>query len=276
MISDAMAVASAQILRSERAEEARTARFARAGALVADTLVLGLVTLVVNGVYGVTQVTSGSFVTSGLSTYTSSTTVAWPWLTLLGIVYFTLFEGMFGATPGKAWARLRVVRVDGSPLDLRAIVVRNLLKPIDYLPILYLLGGVSLLLTANSQRLGDLAAGTTVVYRHRALEPGATRSAAPAARGALAAGLLVAVLFTLAFDYFGRPPLMVEGLFNEHRLMQPDVTSYQLGGAQWSAGRVSYPFTIDRRTETCTGTLDLHWYWIAGWQLDGSSYVCPS
>ena len=55
------------------------------------------------------------------------------------------------------------------PLALRAVIVRNLLKPIDWLPILYLLGGASVLLTTNSQRLGDLAAGTTVVYRHRAL-----------------------------------------------------------------------------------------------------------
>ena len=238
-------------------------------------LLLGVLTLLVNSVYGVTQVTSGSFaICVGCSTY--MTTVAWPWLTLFGILYFSLFEATFGATPGKVLAGLRVVTVDGRPLDLRAVVIRNLLKPIDYLPILYLLGGAAVMLTANSQRLGDIAARTTVVHRHRALEAGATRSAAPAARRALAAGLLVAVLITIAFDYFGRPPLVVEGLFNEHRLMQPDVTSYQLGGAQWSAGRVSYPFTIYRRTEACTGTLTMSWYGIAGWQLAGSSYVCPN
>jgi len=181
MISPTMAVTTAVRDVASRAEFAQEARLFRFFALLVDLVVLSVITFIVNSVYGVTQPTQGLVIAG--SPY--STTVAWPWITLVGILYFTVPEAMFGATPGKAWARVRVVRLDGRPLGLGSVVVRNLLKPIDFLPLLYLLGGLLVLLSAGSQRLGDIAAGTTVVYRHRALQPGATRSSTSTARRVL-------------------------------------------------------------------------------------------
>ncbi len=68
-----------------------------------------------------------------------------------------------GQTLGKRLFRLRVMDAQGLRLQFSQIVVRNLLRAVDGLPILYLVGGVTCLLNRYSQRLGDLAANTVVV-----------------------------------------------------------------------------------------------------------------
>jgi len=79
-------------------------------------------------------------------------------------MYDVLFEVLgAGRTPGKRTTHLRVVRERGTPVDLPASAIRNLLRLIDLLPAAYLLGLVSILLTKRNQRLGDLAAGTLVI-----------------------------------------------------------------------------------------------------------------
>jgi uncharacterized RDD family membrane protein YckC len=78
--------------------------------------------------------------------------------------YGVYFEARWnGQTPGKMFARIRVVRLGGAPVDAVAALVRNALAVVDYLPTLHILGATFILLTANRQRLGDLAAGTVVV-----------------------------------------------------------------------------------------------------------------
>jgi len=277
MISPTMAVTTAVRDVASRAEFAQEARLFRFFALLVDLVVLSVITFIVNSVYGVTQPTQGLVIAG--SPY--STTVAWPWITLVGILYFTVPEAMFGATPGKAWARVRVVRLDGRPLGLGSVVVRNLLKPIDFLPLLYLLGGLLVLLSAGSQRLGDIAAGTTVVYRHRALQPGATRSSTSTARRVLVGTLIFAVLFTMAFDYFGRPPLVIASMYNEQFGPMHGVRSYELGQPQWSLGQVTYPIRLIEQVgrptgvyDVCSGSITLDWGWLGGWTAGASGWTC--
>lgn len=69
-----------------------------------------------------------------------------------------------GATPGKSVLGLRVTHDDGTPVTLRASVLRNLLRFADFLPMAYGAGIVTMLLDPDSRRLGDLVAGTVVVY----------------------------------------------------------------------------------------------------------------
>jgi uncharacterized RDD family membrane protein YckC len=84
--------------------------------------------------------------------------------------YFPLFEGLWaGQTPGKRAQRLRVVRVDGRPVGFANVLVRNLLRVVDFLPAYYAIGALFVVLTKRSQRLGDLAAGT-IVIRERKVE----------------------------------------------------------------------------------------------------------
>ena len=84
--------------------------------------------------------------------------------------YMVLFEVLNqGRSPGKQWMGLRVVQDDGTPIGWSASLLRNLLRFVDLLPFGYFLGAISCLQHPNFKRLGDLAAGTLVVYREQAV-----------------------------------------------------------------------------------------------------------
>ena len=81
------------------------------------------------------------------------------------ITFYDIFFEVFrsGRTPGKRLNGLRVVRVGGHPVGFVTSAIRNVIRPIDFLPSAYLLGAVVILGTRKNQRLGDIAAGTLVV-----------------------------------------------------------------------------------------------------------------
>ncbi|HYN77243.1 MAG TPA: RDD family protein [Lamprocystis sp. (in: g-proteobacteria)] len=89
---------------------------------------------------------------------------------LLEWVYPVVFEVCTGATPGKRAMGLAVVHDDGTPVGLPASAIRNLLRAVDFLPILYGVGLVSTLSDRDFRRLGDLAAGTLVVHADRSAD----------------------------------------------------------------------------------------------------------
>ena len=89
-------------------------------------------------------------------------------LFLIEWFYPVLFELRFGgATPGKRAMGIAVVEDSGLPVSAGASVTRNLLRVADFLPMFYGFGVMSILLTRDFKRLGDLAAGTLVVYREK-------------------------------------------------------------------------------------------------------------
>lgn len=88
---------------------------------------------------------------------------------LLEWFYPVLFEVYFdGSSPGKRTVGIMVVETSGLPVGFQASLVRNLLRAADFLPFAYGLGLFSMLKTSHYQRLGDLAAGTVVVWRQTA------------------------------------------------------------------------------------------------------------
>jgi len=60
---------------------------------------------------------------------------------------------------------LQVVHDDGTPIGWTASVLRNLLRAVDMLPLGYAAGAFTCLQHPQFKRLGDLAAGTMVIYR---------------------------------------------------------------------------------------------------------------
>jgi len=92
-------------------------------------------------------------------------------------LYGVFFELSFGGrTPGKAIVGVRVVRVDGSPASLSDLVLRNLLRAVDYLPLwplapdlalltlpTFAVGAIVMFLDPKLRRVGDLVGGTIVV-----------------------------------------------------------------------------------------------------------------
>jgi uncharacterized RDD family membrane protein YckC len=100
------------------------------------------------------------------------------YLALVLLYYFAL-EAAIGQTVGKLLLGVRVVRTDGSRPSVAAIAARTLLRVVDWLPFLYLVGFIATLATGGRrQRLGDLAAKTGVAQalpvRHRSVAAGAT------------------------------------------------------------------------------------------------------
>lgn len=88
---------------------------------------------------------------------------------ILSEVYFG------GATIGKRAFRLEVVRGDGLPVGWRESTLRNLLLVADFLPVAYATGLACMLFDVRFRRLGDIVAGTQVIYRDREI----IRAAAP-------------------------------------------------------------------------------------------------
>ena len=84
---------------------------------------------------------------------------------LLWLAYYTLMEGLLGATVGKFALGIRVVREDGSKVDLQAALVRSISRFVDAIPFFlpYLLGAIMIWTSPTRQRLGDRWAHTVVV-----------------------------------------------------------------------------------------------------------------
>ncbi len=83
---------------------------------------------------------------------------------IAGIYYFGC-ESTAGQTIGKRLVGIRVRSDDGTPASTRGVAIRTILRIIDVLPLLYLVGFVAMMATGvRRQRLGDLA-GRTIVTR---------------------------------------------------------------------------------------------------------------
>jgi uncharacterized RDD family membrane protein YckC len=85
-------------------------------------------------------------------------------LVVLWLFYFTYFESATGQTLGKRAMGIRVVDpTTGRPPTLTMALVRSVVRIVDWLPFLYLVGFLVALVTSRRQRLGDLLAGTVVI-----------------------------------------------------------------------------------------------------------------
>ena len=259
-------------------------------AMMIDLVIVSALQFAISQVFGVSQ--GGLATSSGLSQALGSTAngaviggdgygigssqlAAMPylWLIVIVVAYFTMFEYLFGATPGKGLLRLRVVSLDGRRLTLRALLTRNIFRLVDTLPLLYIVGGLVAQSTIHEQRVGDIIANTTVT----SLAPRAANDASDssARRRVKLKLLLVGVVLAAlvggagAFQYYGRGPLVIQSwanLYNDQSAttvtcgaFQPSpfpasygigasnfqtpgrIFQYAIGAPQWGNGVVTYP-----------------------------------
>jgi len=78
--------------------------------------------------------------------------------------YPVVFEVRSGMTPGKRILGLQVVHDDGTPVSWTGSLLRNLIRAIDLLPLFNITGFITMICNSRFKRLGDLAAGTIVIY----------------------------------------------------------------------------------------------------------------
>ncbi|HVW70097.1 MAG TPA: RDD family protein [Steroidobacteraceae bacterium] len=101
--------------------------------------------------------------------------VVTPAATLYFLYHFVLEIAMHGRTPGKRLAGVRLVSRDGGPPGVGALLIRNVFRLVDSLPVLYGVGLVVTLVTREHVRIGDMAAGTLLTYdRSEAVPPAHT------------------------------------------------------------------------------------------------------
>lgn len=95
-----------------------------------------------------------------------------PWMVALGLLsafvtlwgYPILFELLMkGQTPGKRALGMRVIREGGFALTPAVVVVRNLMRVVDFLPAGYALGVLVMMIHPRYKRVGDMVAGTIVI-----------------------------------------------------------------------------------------------------------------
>ena len=75
-----------------------------------------------------------------------------------------------GRTIGKRAAGIEVLRADGLPVGWRESTLRNLMLVADFLPMMYATGLLCMLFDGQFRRLGDIVAGTQVVFRDKPLQ----------------------------------------------------------------------------------------------------------
>ena len=81
-----------------------------------------------------------------------------------GFAYFIVTEAVWGGTPAKLLFGMRVVRErDGAAIGWSESVIRNVLRVVDVLPVLYLVGFLFAVSSPMTQRLGDRIAQTVVI-----------------------------------------------------------------------------------------------------------------
>ncbi|MBT8126602.1 MAG: RDD family protein [Gammaproteobacteria bacterium] len=100
-----------------------------------------------------------------------NTTAAWIIFMPAAIVYFLyhpiLETAMHGSTPGKRMAGVRLITLEGHTPGIGSILIRNIFRLIDSLPGVYTVGLLVVIFTRNQVRIGDISAGTVLIYEKK-------------------------------------------------------------------------------------------------------------
>jgi len=80
------------------------------------------------------------------------------------LYHIVLEIALHGRTPGKRLAGINILTRDGSSPGVGALLIRNVFRLVDSLPLFYGVGLVAALITKQHLRIGDMAAGTVLAY----------------------------------------------------------------------------------------------------------------
>lgn len=80
------------------------------------------------------------------------------------LYHYVLEIAMRGRTPGKRMVGVRIVSRDGDTPSVGALLTRNVFRLIDGFPLVYSIGLIATMVTREHVRIGDLAAGTVLIY----------------------------------------------------------------------------------------------------------------
>jgi hypothetical protein len=132
----------------------------------------------------------------------------------------------------------------GLPITPAASITRNLLRSADFLPAMYGLGCISMLVREDFKRLGDIAAGTLVVYQAPPVRKIAASDIAPlapvislSARDQAAIVALAERAPKLTSERLDELAALAAAVSGDAGRSGPQVTRRVLAVAQWVLGR---------------------------------------
>jgi uncharacterized RDD family membrane protein YckC len=127
-------------------------------AVIIDSVIVAIISLIIGVLIGLAI--GFAFLFAGFAfIYTPFSVI----FLLLGIAYFTYFEGTSGQTIGKRLLGIKVISASTTSIDMTKALNRNILRVVDWLPGAYILGFILILVSQKKQRLGDMLAETQVV-----------------------------------------------------------------------------------------------------------------
>ncbi len=223
---------------------------------------------------------SPTFNNSSKLPHAVTTTVNWPWLVLIALLYFFLQEAAFSTTLGKAIMGLRVIDMNGRSITFSAALIRNVLLLVDTFVSL-LVGGISMAISPYRQRIGDRFARTFVVDARtapRAVYPRETFQRRMSIAIASFA-LLVVICFVVA--YYTGPMRIIEGWKNTNAgiFERKTVTWYNPGNPVWKDDTVTYHihYTVQSGTKQCIANITFQRTYNIVWPWTPSGYEdsCP-
>jgi uncharacterized RDD family membrane protein YckC len=136
----------------------------RSLAILADLALCGLTLFVV---YGITFLLGHDLASDWITRLSSNAMKIVLLLVIFGFqwVYFNWFEWVWnGQTPGKKLLHLRVIKMDGTPVNWIDVLLRNIARPIDTFGPMGLIGLGMIFVSRKAQRIGDLMARTLVIH----------------------------------------------------------------------------------------------------------------
>ena len=100
---------------------------------------------------------------------------------LVYLGYFVVLEALWSRTLGKFFQGLIVRKLNGTPCDWKASLIRNGLRVLEVNPLLLgaLPGGIAIVSSTRKQRIGDMVAGTLVISNKLKWEASGDEEVAP-------------------------------------------------------------------------------------------------
>ena len=217
--------------------------------------------------------------------------ISWSYLILF--LYYFIQEWLFGTTIGKRVMGLYVVNINGARMKWWQVLIRNVVRPIDYG--FFFIGFFLVRFDRFHQRLGDRWASTLVVNESSLLALPVGRDETRRGLRILALSAIPLIVCCFAFIYYLSPPLFIAGLFANHQSVfletlappQPGngnvqqtstcITGYTLGTAtksmQQGTEAITYPITYEiyngsRPNQTGSIMLLWHGFFDGGWTVN--------
>ena len=122
--------------------------------LLIDTLIIGFIWISLAFIFGALGLFRSDFMAQAVGVFPF-------WFLMLYNMLCETF--MNGQTFGKRTQGTKVVRIDGKPTSMSDLLLRSVLLLADYVFSGGILGALLISTTDKRQRLGDMAAGTTVI-----------------------------------------------------------------------------------------------------------------